>query len=58
MTNDRVQIREGYNPQQSEKKGYQPTVPNSGNSAPGKIQGGYQPSTSQGTNPINPPTKK
>lgn len=57
MANNKIQTRDGYQPQSLEKMGYQP----SGQGTPvstDKIQGGYQPSTSQGNNPVNPPIKK
>lgn len=55
MSDKSQNFKDGYQPR--EQRGYQPQSKTSGNS--GQVQGGYQPPTSEGSNPTNaPPNKK
>lgn len=48
---EKKRIDEGYQPV-TQQKGYQPKKP-----ASGEVTGGYQPTTSEGDNPANKPSK-
>lgn len=54
MTGGKKRIDEGYQPK---KKGWQPQSPNTDSEKP-EPEGGYQPTTSEGENPGNPPKEE
>jgi hypothetical protein len=54
MSDRKKQINDGWQPR---KHGWQPKTPNSESEKP-KPEGGYQPTTSEGENPGNPPKEE
>jgi hypothetical protein len=59
MSNKPTHANNGYQPKVDVPKGCQPAQPSpSGTSDSGSVQGGYQPPSSEGSGPTNPPPSK
>jgi hypothetical protein len=59
MSDKPIPLNDGYQPKI--EKGYQPVPPNStptGTGGTGNVRGGYQPPSTEGGGPTNPPPNK
>ena len=56
MSDKPIPLNDGYQPKID--KGYQPVPPSSTPTGTGGVQGGYQPPSSEGGGPTNPPPNK